>query len=159
MTNRQRMELLFKQIAEGFNLTEGEVETTLKLNAEGLKSAIRDCFRQIEKPRDKFSEDYYKYLTEVVGCVNLEEQLEQSDLEVSRTLTECIVSVLFDMPIKFTLAEATTSVYLKRSKDGYTESDFEAIVRYTIDLLSHPKVKYLVKDGEYYSLNLSAKLN
>ena len=158
MKDREKLESIFRQIAEGFNLTEGEVTETLKLPSEGLRNAIKDCFRQIEQPREKFTVEEYDYLTKEIGCVNLEEQLEQSDLDVYRTPTELIVSVLFDMPIKFTLAEVTTAVYLKQSKVVYTESDFEAIVRYTISLLAHPKVKYLVKDGDYYSLNLNAKI-
>lgn len=151
MDNRQRLESLFKQISEGFNLTEGEVETTLKLNSEGLKNAIKDCFRQIEKPRDKFSEDDYRYLTEVVGCANLEEQLENAPMTAVRAVSQVVAAKMFDMPIKFTEDDLLTAVYL----DGY---DDRATVVYLLELLSHPKVKYLIKNGKYYSLNLSVKV-
>lgn len=151
MKQRQRIEALFKQIAEGFNLTEGEIAETLKLPLEGLKNAIKDCFRQIEKPRDKFSEDDYEYLTAIVGCTNLEEQLENEPMTGFRTVTQSIVARIFDMPIKFTEDDLLTAIYL----DGY---DSRGTVAYTLALLSHPKVRYLIKSGEYYSLNLSAKV-
>lgn len=151
MKQRQRIEALFKQIAEGFNLTEGEVTETLKLPSEGLKNAIKDCFRQIEKPRDKFSEDDYKYLTEVIGCVNLEEELEHSPITSDTTLNQAIMAFIFDAPLKFTKEELVTSMFIH----GLLS---ESATEYILDLLSHPKVKYLIKDGEYYSLNLNAKL-
>lgn len=151
MGNRQRLERIFMQIAEGFNLTEGEIEKILKLSTPKLESVLHDCFRQIEKPRDKFSEEDYEYLTEIVGCTNLEEQLENEPMTGFRTATQSIVAKIFDMPIKFTEDDLLTAVYL----DGY---DSRGTVAYTLDLLSHPKVKYLIKDGEYYSLNLSAKV-
>ena len=158
MKDREKLESIFRKIAEGFNLTEGEVAETLKLPLEGLKNAIKDCFRQIEQPREKFTVEEYDYLTKEIGCVNLEEQLEESDLEACRTLTESVVSSLFDMPLKFTLGELTTAVYLTQTKAVNKKQDYTPIINYVLSLLSHPKVKYLIKDGEYYSLNLNAKI-
>lgn len=158
MTNRQRMESLFKQIAEGFNLTEGEVAETLKLPSEGLKNAIKDCFRQIEKPREKFTAEEYDYLTKEIGCVNLEEQLENEPMLDVSTMAEDTVSILFNMPIKFTMDDVKVAIYLKHKGAVDTPSEYEDAAKYILALLSHPKVKYLIKDGEYYSLNLNAKI-
>lgn len=156
MKNREKLESIFRQIAVGFHLTEGEIHETLKLPSEGLKNAIKDCFRQIEQSREKFTEEDYKYLTETVGCVNLEEQLEKE------LLTECysyqaeVVAIIFDMPLKFTEDELLVELHLHSSLN-YNEVD-KSIIRNVLSLLSHPKVKYLIKDGDYYSLNLNAKI-
>jgi hypothetical protein len=156
MNDRSTLERVFRQIAVGFNLTEGEVEETLKLTSEGLKNAIKDCFRQIEQPQEKFTEEDYKYLTEIVGCVNLEEQLAKE------LLTECysyqaeVVAIIFDMPLKFTEDELLVELHLHGSLN-YNEVD-KSIIRNVLNLLSHPKVKYLIKDGDYYSLNLNVKV-
>lgn len=155
MKDREKLESIFKQIAEGFNLTEGEVTETLKLPSEGLKNAIKDCFRQIEQPREKFTAEDYDYLTKEIGCVNLEEQLENEPLTSVGNLQSWILRTVFDMPLKFTQDDILIKMHMSVYKyDDYAE-DF---VRYTLDLLSHPKVKYLIKDGEYYSLNLNAKI-
>lgn len=155
MKDREKLESIFKQIAEGFNLTEGEVAETLKLPSEGLKNAIKDCFRQIEQPREKFTAEDYDYLTKEIGCVNLEEQLENEPLTSVGNLQSWILRTVFDMPLKFTQDDILIKMHMSVYKyDDYAE-DF---VRYTLDLLSHPKVKYLIKDGEYYSLNLNAKI-
>ena len=155
MKDREKLESIFKQIAEGFNLTEGEVAETLKLPSEGLKNAIKDCFRQIEQPREKFTAEEYDYLTKEIGCVNLEEQLENEPLNLTYSVQELIIATIFNLPIKFTESELLTQLYLSGYSKGGMMSD---IVAYTLDLLSHPKVKYLIKDGEYYSLNLNAKI-
>lgn len=151
MKDREKLESIFRQIAEGFNLTEGEVAETLKLPSEGLKNAIKDCFRQIEQPREKFTVEEYDYLTKEIGCVNLEEQLENEPLKGFRTLTQSVIVGIFNMPLKFTASDLLIATML----DGY---DSMGTVMYTLDLLSHPKVNYLIKDGEYYSLNLNAKI-
>ena len=151
MKDREKLESIFKQIAEGFNLTEGEVTETLKLPLEGLKNAIKDCFRQIEQPREKFTVEEYDYLTKEIGCVNLEEQLENEPLNAAYSIQELIIATIFNLPIKFTASDLLIATML----DGY---DSMGTVMYTLDLLSHPKVKYLIKDGEYYSLNLNAKI-
>lgn len=143
---------LFKQIAEGFNLTEGEVAQTIQLPSQGLVNAIKDCFRQIEQPRTKFTPEDYTYLTDELGCVNLEEQLENAPLDEVRSLQEQIIATIFDLPIKFTESELLTQLYL----DGY--ADVNATVSYTLELLSNKKVKYLIKDGGHYSLNLEARI-
>ena len=155
MEDREKLESIFKQIAEGFNLTEGEVAETLKLPLEGLKNAIKDCFRQIEQPREKFTVEEYDYLTKEIGCVNLEEHLENEPLSQAYSIQEMIIATIFNLPIKFTESELLTQLYLNGYNTGDIVSD---IVAYTLDLLSHPKVKYLIKDGEFYSLNLNAKL-
>jgi hypothetical protein len=155
MKDREKLESIFKQIAEGFNLTEGEVTETLKLPMTGLKNAIKDCFRQIEQPREKFTAEEYDYLTKEIGCVNLEEQLENEPLQPYGTMQEQIVSCMFDMPLKFTKDELCIRLYLSGLEKGV---HLDCTVRDTLDLLSHPKVKCLIKDGEYYSLNLNAKL-
>lgn len=155
MKDRETLESIFRQIAEGFNLTEGEVAETLKLPLEGLKNAVKDCFRQIEQPREKFTAEEYDYLTKEIGCVNLEEQLENEPLSQAYSIQELIIATIFNLPIKFTESELLTQLYLS----GYNKGDMMAdIVAYTLDLLSHPKVKYLIKDGEFYSLNLNAKI-
>ena len=155
MKNREKLESIFKQIAEGFNLTEGEVTETLKLPSEGLKNAIKDCFRQIEQPREKFTVEDYDYLTKEIGCINLEEKLENEPLNPACSVQELIIATIFNLPIKFTESELLTQLYL----NGYNDGDLMAdMVAYTLDLLSHPKVKYLIKDGEFYSLNLNAKI-
>lgn len=155
MKDREKLESIFRQIAEGFNLTEGEVAETLKLPLEGLKNTIKDCFRQIEQPREKFTIEEYDYLTKEIGCVNLEEQLENEPLNPAYSVQELIIANIFNLPIKFTESELLTQLYL----NGYNNGDMMVdIVAYTLDLLSHPKVKYLIKDGEYYSLNLNAKV-
>ena len=155
MKDREKLESIFRQIAEGFNLTEGEVTETLKLPTEVLKAAIKDCFRQIEQPREKFTAEEYDYLTKEIGCVNLEEQLENKLLNPAHSIQELITATIFNLPIKFTESELLTQIYL----NGYNNGDMMAdIVAYTLDLLSHPKVKYLIKDGEYYSLNLNTKI-
>ena len=146
---------LFKQIAEGFNLTEGEVAKTLQLSPQGLKNAIKDCFRQIEQPREKFSAEDYKYLTEELGCVNLEEQLEDEPLSPYASINNAVASKAVDMPIKFTRDDMLIAVYLMGFHRGKsTEHGVDTV----LDLLAHPKVKYLIKNGEYYSLNLNAKI-
>jgi hypothetical protein len=155
MKDREKLESIFRQIAEGFNLTEGEIAETLKLPLEGLKNAIKDCFRQIEQPREKFTVEEYDYLTKEIGCVNLGEQLEDEPLQPYRTMQEQIVSCIFDMPLKFTADELCIRMYLSGFQKG---THLDCTVRNTLDLLSHQKVKYLVKDGEYYSLNLNAKI-
>jgi hypothetical protein len=149
---------LFKQIAEGFNLTEGEIAKTLQLSPQGLKNAIKDCFRQIEQPREKFSAEDYKYLTEELGCINLEEQLENEPMLDVSTMAEDTVRILFNMPIKFTVDDVKVAMYLRHKDAVDTPNEYEDAAKYIVDLLSHPKVKCLIKDGEYYSLNLNAKI-
>ncbi len=155
MKDREKLESIFKQIAEGFNLTEGEVAETLKLPSEGLKNAIKDCFRQIEQPREKFTTEEYDYLTKEIGCVNLEEVLANMPLQSYGTFQNQVVSCIFDMPLKFTKDELCIRLYLSGLEKGI---QLDCTVQNTLDLLSHPKVKYLIKDGEYYSLNLNAKI-
>ena len=155
MKDREKLESIFRQIAEGFNLTEGEITETLKLPSEGLKNAIKDCFRQIERPREKFTAEEYDYLTKEIGCVNLEEQLENKPLTEDTTPQEFILKCIFDMPVKFTIDDLCVKVYLSK----YRNDDYiHDVIKYTLNLLSHPKVKYLIKDGEFYSLNLNAKI-
>lgn len=158
MENREKLERIFRQIAGGFNLTEGEVAETLKLPAEGLKNAIKDCFRQIEQPREKFTAEDYDYLTKEIGCVNLEEQLENEPMLDVSTMAEDTVRILFNMPIKFTVDDVKVAIYLSHKGAVNTPDEYEDAAKYIVDLLSHPKVKYLIKDGEYYSLNLNAKI-
>ena len=158
MKDREKLEGSFKQIAEGFNLTEGEVTETLKLPSEGLKNAIKDCFRQIEQPREKFTAEEYDYLTKEIGCVNLEEQLENEPMLDVSTMAEDTVRILFSMPIKFTVDDVKVAIYLKHKSAVGTPNEYEDAAKYILDLLSHPKVKYLIKDGECYSLNLNAKI-
>lgn len=155
MKDREKLESIFKQIAEGFNLTEGEVTETLKLPLEGLKNAIKDCFRQIEQPREKFTVEDYDYLTKEIGCINLEEVLENMPLQPYGTFQNQVVSCIFDMPLKFTKDELCIRLYLSGLEKGI---HLDCTVQNTLDLLSHPKVKYLIKDGEFYSLNLNAKV-
>jgi hypothetical protein len=158
MKSREKLESIFRQIAEGFNLTEGEVAETLRLPSEGLKNAIKDCFRQIEQPREKFTAEDYEYLTEELGCVNLEEQLENAPMFNPSTMVENTVRILFNMPIKFTVDDVKVAIYLEYKDVSYTPNEYEDAAKYILGLLSHPKVKYLIKDGEFYSLNLNAKL-
>lgn len=151
MKDREKLKSIFRQIAEGFNLTEGEVAETLKLPTEVLKTALKDCFRQIEQPREKFTAEDYDYLTKEVGCVNLEEELEHTPITSDTTLNQAIMAFIFDAPLKFTKEELVTSMFIH----GLLS---ESATEYILDLLSHPKIKYLIKDGEYYSLNLNAKI-
>lgn len=146
---------LFKQIAEGFNLAEGEITKTLQLSPQGLKNAIKDCFRQIEQPREKFSAEDYKYLTEELGCINLEEQLEDEPLSPYANLNNAVAAKVFDMPLKFTRDDILIAVYLMGFHKGKST---EQGVDNVLQLFTNEKVKYLIKDGEYYSLNLNAKI-
>lgn len=155
MKDREKLESIFKQIAEGFNLTEGEVAETLRLPTEVLKTAIKDCFRQIEQPREKFTAEEYDYLTKEIGCVDLEEVLANMPLQPYGTFQNQVVSCIFDMPLKFTKDELCIRLYLSGLEKGV---HLDCIVQNTLDLLSHPKVKYLIKDGEHYSPNLNAKI-
>lgn len=155
MKDREKLESIFRHIAEGFNLTEGEVADTLKLPLEGLKNAIKDCFRQIEQPREKFTAEDYDYLTKEIGCVNLEEVLETMPLQPYGNFQNQIVSCIFDMPLKFTKDELRIRLYLSGLERGI---HLDCTIQNTLDLLSHPKVTYLIRDGEYYSLNLNAKI-
>lgn len=155
MKDREKLKSIFRQIAEGFNLTEGEVAETLKLPAEILKLVIKDCFRQIEQPREKFTTEEYDYLTKEIGCVNLEEVLANMPLQPYGTFQNQVVSCIFDMPLKFTKDELCIRLYLSGRQKG---THLDCTVQNTLDLLSHPKVKYLIKNGDYYSLNLSAKI-
>lgn len=147
---RKRMTALFKRIAAGFNLPDGEITTVLKYTDSDLQKALQECFQQIENPRAHFSAEDYAFLTDVVGCRNLEEELYAEPLTDVLTCEHTVVATIFDMPARFTLSELYTQVYLK-CKCEVTDT-VDNIVR----LLSHPNVRILCKQGEHYSLNHEA---
>lgn len=153
MKNRQKCETLFKQIAEGFNLTEGEITETLQLPSEGLKNAIKECFQQIQNPRQYFIAEDYAFLTDELGCVNLEDALSTEPLSEIQTPEHIICSILFtQMPLRFTYSMLMSAVYpvLKDADDTALQ---------ILELFSHPNVKILVKEQEYYAFNPNAKIN
>ena len=152
MKDRQKCEMLFKQIAEGFNLTEGEVAETLQLPSKGLKNAIKECFQQIQNPRQYFSEQDYTFLTKEVGCVNLEEALLAEPLSTKQTPEHIIVSIMFtEMPLRFTYSMLMVAVYpvLKDADDTALQ---------ILEMFSHPNVSILIKEQEHYAFNLNAKI-
>lgn len=153
MKNRQKCETLFKQIAEGFNLTEGEITETLQLPSEGLKNAIKECFQQIQNPRQYFTAEDYAFLTDELGCVNLEDALSNEPLSDIRTPEQTIVSMMFtEMPLRFTYSMLMAAVYP-------IVADADDIAQQILELFSHPNVKILVKEQEYYAFNPNAKIN
>lgn len=148
--DRKRMKALFKYIAAGFNLTDGEIETVLKYSDAELQKALQECFQQIENPRTHFKPDDYVFLKEVVGCRNLKEELYAEPLTENTTHEHLVVETLFDMPIQFTLSELYTQVYLK------CKCEIQDTVDNIVRMLSHPNVKILAKQGEFYSINHEA---
>lgn len=152
MKDRQKCEMLFKQIAEGFNLTEGEITETLQLPSEGLKNAIKECFQQIQNPRQYFTEQDYDFLTKEVGCVDLEEALSNEPLSDIRTPEQTIVSMMFtEMPLRFTYSMLMAAVYP-------IVADADDTALQILEMFSHPNVSILVKEKEYYAFNLNAKV-
>jgi hypothetical protein len=147
------MRQLFAKIAKGFNLSNKECTEVLKYNEEQLATVLRECFQQIQDPRQHFSESDYKFLIEGVGCVNLEDELFNAPLTDVERIEHIVVQTIFDMPIRFTESELLTSVYCK-----YKGDDLHDTVRYILGMFNHPNVRILDKQGEYYSVNHATKI-
>ena len=159
MTKRQRAILLFRFIAEGFNLEEYEVEETVKLPLEKLTERIQECFRQIEDPEKIFNESDYKFLTEILGCVNLKEQLLNSQPDNERTAERAVIHVICTIfPEQFTFSQMMIEV---RSWLGITKEDLEVegTVKMVLSMLAHKNVKILItEDNETYKVNQTTKV-
>lgn len=148
-----RMRQLFAKIAKGFNLSNKECAEVRKYNESQLAEALRECFQQIRDPRTKLSDDDYRFLTEEVGCKNLEEELLNAPLTDVERVEHFIMQAIFDMPVRFTESELVTSVYCK-----YKGDDLKDVVRYLLGMLTHPNVRILDKQGEFYSINHATKI-
>ena len=152
MKNRQQYEAVFRRIAEGFNLTEGEVDKTLKSPLKGLKEALKECFQQIQNPKQHLSPEDYDFLTKEVGCVCLEDELKNEPLSEEQTTEHKIMRALItEMPLRFTYGMLMTSVQL-------VAPGSEDTVRQILELLSHKNVDILRKEGDYYAFNPNATI-
>lgn len=152
MKNRQQYEAVFRRIAEGFNLTEGEVDKTLKQPLKGLKKALNECFRQIQNPEQHLSPEDYEFLTKEVGCVNLETMLKNEPLSEEQTTEHKIMcALLTEMPLRFTYSMLMSAVQL-------VAPGSEDTVIQILELLSHKNVGILKKEGDYYAFDPNATI-
>ena len=163
---REKLEHIFKLIADVFNLTEGEVNAALSRTAEELDMDVKIAFKQlVAEDFESFTSEELDYLYELGYNDPMEELLtEQSADEIlkSATLEELTIIAIFT---KFqntfdfgSLVLEATSLY--RVAHGKNADDAENTINLLLKLLCHNKVDILrTKDGEHYEVNLSAKVH
>ena len=162
---REKLEHIFKLIADVFNLTEGEVNAALSRTTEELNLDVKRSFKQlVAEDFEAFTSEELDYLYELGYNDPMEELLtEQSADEIlkSATLEELTIIAIFT---KFqntfdfgSLVLEATSLY--RMAHGKNADDAVDTIKLLLKLLCHNKVDILrTKDGEHYEVNLSAKV-
>ena len=163
---REKLEHIFKLIADVFNLTEAEIDHTLTKCDDELETDVKRLFKQlVAEDFESFSAAELDYLYEMGYNDPMEALLtEQSADEIlkSATLEELTLVAMFT---KFqntfdfgSLMIEATSLY--RMIHGKNHEDAEKTVRLILKMLCHKNVDIIrTKDGEHYEINLNAKVH